>query len=117
MQNSTNTVSKQNMTNKLEVSDICSQWKNCFCPGLYLDGYAEYPGQVVESRADNRVKVSGVEECARQCSITTAFTCRSFDFCPLTGHCLLRHVHILDTGARVSNSSTCTHYSSESMYD
>lgn len=85
------------------------------CLGLYLDGYTEYPGQVVESLADSTVKVSGGEECARQCSTSSAFTCRSFDFCPATGDCLLHHVHILDTTTPVNYSSTCTHYSSESV--
>lgn len=83
--------------------------------GLYTDEFTEYPGQILESAADAILKASSVEMCAKKCFMGIGYhnTCRSFDFCPSTNDCLIRHVHMMDVElSSVGKSSTCTHYSS-----
>ncbi|XP_070195925.1 uncharacterized protein [Littorina saxatilis] len=108
-----NTNKPANNTDLVTMNPFCDLYTR-----LYLDNYQQYPGQVLESRADHRVTVSGgAEECARLCSMTSTFTCRSFDLCVSTGDCLLRQVHVLDEGVAVSNSTFCSHYSRNYVSD
>ncbi|XP_025110065.1 uncharacterized protein LOC112573701 [Pomacea canaliculata] len=87
---------------------------------LYTDEFTEYPGQILESAADAILKASSVEMCAKECFMGIGYhnTCRSFDFCPSTNDCLIRHVHMMDVElSSVGKSSTCTHYSRNYLYD
>ncbi|XP_076462226.1 uncharacterized protein LOC143294704 isoform X2 [Babylonia areolata] len=86
----------------------------------YLDSYTQYPGRTLESVGDPEVGARDPEDCARRCTTGAGSpldTCRSFDFCPSTGHCLLHVRHVLDYDRPLINSSLCSHYSRDYLTD
>ncbi|XP_025109444.1 uncharacterized protein LOC112573362 isoform X2 [Pomacea canaliculata] len=99
----------------LDTSSTCDLYRR-----LYIDEFIEYPGQILEGAADIVLKASSVEMCARQCFLGPGYpySCRSFDFCPGTNDCLLRHVHMIDIEpSAVVINSTCTHFSRNHLND
>ncbi|XP_046353474.2 uncharacterized protein LOC124133217 [Haliotis rufescens] len=85
----------------------------------YLFDFNKYPGQVLLTPADKTLdSVNSPDMCANNCSTTTDFDCKSFDYCPNLKSCRLRKQHILEVpDTSVVASPMCDHYSRNYVYD
>ncbi|XP_067679909.1 uncharacterized protein [Haliotis asinina] len=85
----------------------------------YVYDFNKYPGQVLLTPAHESLdSVNSPDMCARNCSLTTDFDCKSFDYCPNLKSCRLRTQHILEVpDTSVVASPMCDHYSRDYVYD
>ncbi|XP_059170925.1 uncharacterized protein LOC131952325 [Physella acuta] len=85
---------------------------------LYTKDYTKYPGEVFTTVADKVLSnVRTDESCARECTSNLNFQCESFEIC-YDGTCKIRKTHLIQTKPKdVMNSSGCTHYSRNHLYD
>ncbi|KAL4236320.1 hypothetical protein ACF0H5_004707 [Mactra antiquata] len=99
-----------------EPSQMCDLY-----PRKYSDSYSPTPSSIYIDTGSKKITgVTSVDICAKVCSNSTSFNCRSFDFCLGTSTCYLSDKHGLDipkSKVAQTPSSSCTHYSKKYLLD
>ncbi|XP_069945425.1 uncharacterized protein [Cherax quadricarinatus] len=84
----------------------------------HTNDYDKMDGTVFLGTPKASTHTTGPEKCAFYCDNSTAFTCRSFDFCSQDNTCNLFEEHSIDVPDKLNHSyADCVHYARNALVD
>ena len=77
----------------------------------------KYPNKMFKTSTDRTTLFNiGIDDCAKACNKDLGFSCKSFDFCYLTGQCRLSKTQIDQNTDETLNANECDIYESMNYY-